>query len=253
MKLNPVFTLLFAFILSIKTVDAQSIPTWDGDFEGTIVGISSILTGESDADSWIAVIDAGGYLFDLQCTLENTVCAGTMTDPQTQVSIPFKAILENDRITLSITDVNPLTGLQEQMDFVFLKSTGTETSKAVTPPSNTTMNTGSKNLDAALVGSWRRTESYVSGEFSFATDWHMLINADGTYQYGEGRTMGGGPSSSIDSGTGKTESGNWKTENQILFVHDGNQWQQYARYYQENGNLMFTFANGKKQIWERIN
>jgi hypothetical protein len=153
--------------------------------------------------------------------------------------------LANDGLTLTIHDVNPTTGLEEEMSFSFTRSTSGKVT-ASTPAVDKSL------LDQRLIGNWRRTESYVSGEFSFATDWHLQINSNGTYIYGEGRTVGGGPDSSIDSGDGRSEKGQWKAENQFVWLYDGERWQRYAKYYQEGNNLMFTFDNGSKQIWEKI-
>jgi len=250
---------LIVFSCLIHTLMAQQTITWDGYFSGNILGLSATVTGQRNASAWSATVDASGYLFYLQGSIDDMRCSGTMTDAQDRTSIPFMAQLSGLQLILSIQDINPASGLEEQMEFVFTKTNSDISTlqhsgdlKAQSQPSAPNPSGEKVQLDQSLVGNWRYTESYVSGEFSFATDWHMQINADGSFLYGEGRTAGGGPNSSVDSGTGNVEKGTWKTENQVIWVNDGSGWLAYARYYRENGNLMLTFGNGKRQVWEKI-
>lgn len=244
--LLQIFVLLSLIAAANLNLSAQ-LSDWDGTFSGNLVGIETILTAKSDNTYWKGTIDAGGYAFTLEGQINANECSGTMADIQTGTAVPFILSVIRNGLILSIRDINPLSGIEEDMKFTF-----TRTHDAAPVPSPTTQQTDPSLLDMNLVGNWRRTESYVSGEFSFATDWHLQINRDGTYAYGEGRTAGGGPNSSIDSGTGRTEHGQWKSENNAIWLFDGTRWQRYAKYYQEGNNLMFTFDNGSKHIWERI-
>lgn len=242
-------TFIVLFGLLSHSIFSQQTASWDGTYEGNIIGISSALTGRQDGNTWSATIDANSYVFHLKGNITGWKCEGTMTDPQTQTSIPFAAQSSDGGIVVSIRDINPMTGMEENMNLAF-----TKTNRTVSPQASGSPNLpGEKvSLDNILLGNWRYTESYVSGEFSFATDWHMQINNDGTFVYGEGRTAGGGPNSSIDSGKGREQTVKWKTEDQVIWLNDGSGWQSFARYYRENGNLMLTFSNGKRQVWEKI-
>lgn len=240
------FALLF---LSIQHLFAQTTQAWDGAYEGNILGITARLNGQKSNTGWTATIDANNYVINLQGSIVEMHSTGTMSDPQAGTSIPYEAILKGNQILLNIEDINPNSGQMEKMQFTFTKSIDQE--EKINSPTSSIPATKS-NHDQNLLGTWRHTESYLSGDFSFATDWFLWINADGSFQYSDGRTAGGGTDASIDSGSGDIHEAKWKTENKSIFVDWGEGWQLYAHYYQENNNLMLTYSNGKKQVWEKL-
>ena len=94
--------------------------------------------------------------------------------------------------------------------------------------------------------------SYSSGEYGFASQWKMLVNADGTYLYGDGRVVGGGPGIGGDTGGGgDVTRGQWRTQNGVIYTNEGYGWQPYAGYYVEGASLMLKFGDGSKQVWKR--
>jgi hypothetical protein len=109
------------------------------------------------------------------------------------------------------------------------------------------------NIDQRLVGRWLNTETYVSGDVSFATDTWFILNADGTYEYGHKKTAGGGMAGSIVGERGDAETGHWRAEDKQLLLRDpstGN-WTPVARYALDGGTMMLTYGNGNKKIWYR--
>ena len=249
-------TLLFLLLTSSLSAQISST-SWEDFFTGTIMGINTTLTGEIEGDTWIARANADGYIFNLEGFVSGETCLGTMTDAQNGESAAFLAELGAESLKIIIEDINPETGQEQLVEFVFAKTdpatyvqTASASQSSDASQSNFQVVQGPK--DQRLVGSWRFTDSYISGQFSFATDYHMEIHADGNFFYGKGRTMGGGPDSSIDSGESGYDQGSWKTENGSLYVHDGTDWHFYAKYYQEGNSLMLTYQNGNKQVWERL-
>lgn len=240
--------LLFISVLTCLSpfLMAQEITSWDGYFSGKLVGIESALNGQTTGANWNGAIDAGGYLFNLQGSIDAMNVKGTMSDPQTGTSIPFRASLSGNQLTIYIHDINPLSGVEEDMELVFTKSDQKPASSSSKPLE------ANVNIDQRLVGNWRYTNAYVSGQFSFATDYFMQFNPDGTMLWTDGRTAGGGPDISMDSGTGDVHSALWKIENKVIWLDGGNGWEYYAKYYEENGSMMLTFNNGNKQVWERL-
>ena len=241
--MKTLLSFLFTFVMT--TLFAQEYATWDGLFSGKLVGIESTLNGQITDAKWNGIIDAGGYLFNLEGSIDDKNVNGTMSDPQTGTSIPFRASISGNQLTIYIHDINPLSGLAEDMELVFIKTNQNVISSAPKP-------VGNANLDQRLVGSWRYTNSYVSGQFSFATDYFMQFNHDGTMLWTDGRTAGGGPDISMDSGTGDVHSASWKIENKVIWLDGGNGWEYYAKYYEENGSMLLTYQNGNKQVWEKL-
>ena len=244
--------LTIVLISGYGSMIAQIPSNWNGNFTGNIMGVETILTGVSQGPSWEGVIDASGYRIYLKGSIIDETCSGTMTDPQTQTTVDFRAQSARDAITIFIRDINPYTGVEEDMSFIFTKTADASPTLPSNASGSVSPSISSNQIDRALIGIWRFTDSYVSGDFSFATDYFMEFNGDGTALYTDGRTAGGGPTSSIDSGAGDVHRVNWKAENQVIYIDEGTGWQHYAKYYQENGSLMFTFGNGKRQVWEKI-
>jgi len=243
---------LIVFFLSFYSWSVRSQNSWNGTFEGNVIGVTARLVGQKSNAGWTATIDANNYIIHLQGSIVEMQSTGTMSDPQAGTSIPYAAILKGNQIILKIEDMNPLSGQVEKMEFIFTrtKDQENETDQISLSPSGKPADRATH--DQNLVGTWRFTDSYVSGEFSFATDWFIWFYADGTFKYSEGRTAGGGPDVSADTGAGDVGTATWKSENKSISLDEGNGWQFYAKYYRENNYLMLTYGNGKKQVWEKI-
>ncbi|MBK9981530.1 MAG: hypothetical protein IPP15_03740 [Saprospiraceae bacterium] len=244
---------LLGFFLFLNGLSAQTTESWNGTFEGNILGVTARLIGHQSDRGWAATIDANNYMINIQGSIAEMQSSGTISDPQRGTSIPYEATLNRNQIILKIEDINPNSGQMEKMEFAFTRiAPAPETNANQSSSSGSNNSADNTTHDQSLLGTWRYTESYVSGDFSFATDWFLWVNADGSFQYSDGRTAGGGSNSSIDSGNGDVHNAKWKTENKSIFVDDGNGWQFYAKYYKEDNNLMLTFGNGKRQVWEKI-
>ena len=137
-----------------------------------------------------------------------------------------------------------------------------ESKQKLTDENNAVKNNKSKKqisvdnyeYDPMLVGLWRSSNSYTSGDFGMVSEKYLEIRPDGTYSYGNGRVIGGGNAGSFDSGRGgDVITGKWRTENRIIFIDEagsGN-WVPYSGYYVEGNSLLLKFVNGSKEIWHR--
>jgi hypothetical protein len=248
------FFLAFIIWCSPILILAQSRSEWEGSFTGAILGLESILTGTLDGDQWTGVINVSGYPIVMTGTVIDMKCTGNIADEQTHTSTPFTATYSGKQIRIHIRDINPITGLEEDMEFVFVKTTTQEAVGTAIQKSITLDKVDNSPRDQNLTGLWRFTDTYVSGEYSFATDYFIQFNPNGVILVTDGRTAGGGPTSSLDSGEGDTHQGIWKTENKTLYTkEEGGQWGVYAKYYVDGNSMMLTYNNGRKQVWEKIN
>lgn len=233
---------LFFLALLSWHANAQS---WDGQFHGDIQGTPMTLSLQTSGNALEGTIDAQGYRYTLAGTFQEGTASGKFTDPQTQGVLDFQAERNAEGVLITLTATDPMSGQQQQHILTFRQgqAPAADSSASNTPAAR----------DQRLVGLWSYTKSYTSGEYSFASQRKMQINPDGTYLYGDGRVAGGGPSSSVDSGGGGDVSrGQWKTEGDIIYINEGQQWQPYCRYYIEGYSMMLTFGDGSKQIWKRI-
>jgi hypothetical protein len=102
------------------------------------------------------------------------------------------------------------------------------------------------NLDRALIGHWRYTESMGDSGFSVVTDYHMTFAGDGSYaeyQHSVSAAMGTDRRSAPLYGT-------WWSENRIVHVDFGPNGKVDFNY-QFSGGYLVTVISGKQQFWER--
>lgn len=109
--------------------------------------------------------------------------------------------------------------------------------------------------DPRLIGSWRHTDAYASGDFTAAVDDLLHLFGDGTYREG-GRAAAGDAAASFVGDSQEGADGAWQTADRIFYVRPagGAEWQPLARYglTDDGSTMMFTFGNGAKQIWNRL-
>jgi hypothetical protein len=110
-------------------------------------------------------------------------------------------------------------------------------------------NSSAASIDSRLIGRWRHTDTYVSGQFTAATDRWFVLNADGTYEYFKGKSAAGNAATTmVNSAAGDVAKGKWRAESKILYTcADGSdQWQAAGRYLIDEGRFMVN-----KVVWER--
>lgn len=275
--MKKVCTLFLAFSAIFSLIDAQVNPGgplgsrsgtaagWNGQFNGSINGTPSVLTLQQNGTTVEGHINAAGYIYNLNGSSNGANATGRLMDPQTQGAMDFSATLQGDQVTIFL-EVPGQAGQNGQLQLSFTRgqgggSPGTMNQNGQNQNSQNQysqnqngkgqMGQGNVERDQRLIGSWRHTESYTSGEFSMVSEWYMQINPDGTYRYGDSKTMGGDAGSSFDSGQGGASTGQWKTSNKIVYINEGYGWQPYANYIIDGYSMMFKFNDGSKQLWER--
>lgn len=216
---------------------ALSVNPWTGSFSGSINGTASTLVMQCSDDLFQGTIDAGGYLYQLKGTVQGNAGSGDLVDEQNGATMPYTAVASNGRVDITIDGQNgPFT-----MSF----------GNATVAASSDVNNNGTVALDQGVIGYWTYSESYTSGTYSFASQWNMALNPDGTFEYGKGQVAGGGLGVSGTSGEGEVTRGQWKTENSNIYINEGYGWELYCGYYLEGNSLMLKFNDGSNQVWYR--
>jgi hypothetical protein len=111
----------------------------------------------------------------------------------------------------------------------------------------------SAQLDQRLVGRWLYTHTYVSGDFTAASDTWFILNADGTYQYGGGRAAAGGAGSSMVTDRANMETGRWRAEDKTLYAmpEGSSEWSVVGTYMVDDNNFLLKSGGGGKRIFSR--
>lgn len=231
---------LFAFL--VGNVGAATL---DGLYHGMINGVPSSLDLQVADDQLNGEIDAGGYKYTLHGRISGPAAEGVFSDPASGGSGNFRAMQDGDRVRLELQ----LGGQPIVLWF--------ESNPDGLPGQSAHAGTGREaatQQDPVLVGRWRQTESMTSGDFTGVVQTFMSILPDGSFQYGDGRFVGGGPGIGGSSGGGDVSVGEWRTENSVVYIREPGQpnWSPFARYHVEGARLLFTFGDGSRQLWSRV-
>lgn len=226
----------------------QQNGVWPGSYQGSINGTNSVLTISLSGSQLSGKIDADGYIYDLNGIVSGNSCSGKLADNITGGSMEFKVGLKGNTLDLILMIPNEY-GQVTEFPLQYSRSSGNQSAPGANPVQSSSSN---EQRDPYLVGGWRHTETFSSGEFGTVSEWYMTINQDGSYVYGDAQIAGGGDGYSFNSGEGSgNETGRWKTENSMIYINEGYGWQAYARYYIEGSSMLFTFEDGSKQLWEK--
>lgn len=231
-----------------------------GAYQGNIHGTPASMTLQQQGNQVSGVIDASGYRYNLQGKVNQSQSQGMLIDPQTQGQMQYQAALNGSMINMTISAQNQQTGQMQSFNIQFTKGAG-GTGMGGTMGSQQGQgqqgyaNQGTPNdgfeRDQRLVGSWIQSDSYTSGDHSFATQNRLIVQPNGTFLFGDSKVAGGGPGMSGTTGGGGYEQGYWRTQNSLIYVKGQGNWTPFARYYIENGRMLLTFDDGSRQILYR--
>lgn len=221
--------LLFVACSSKRTSAADQ--TFEGSYSGTIQGTPATLTVKRTGERITGTIDAQGYRYTLDGQVTGTRATGTLTDPSAGGSMPFEATASGGDVKLVVT----AQGTRLEMDFKKPTSGGAGGGGS---PAPATKPGGGEQRDSRLVGSWSYTEQLGDVQTGTALIvWRLAVRADGTFTYGNDRSQ---------------TSGHWRTRGNTVEVSDDQiAWEPYARFTVDGGTMLFTLANGSKQLWKR--
>lgn len=231
-------------VVSAQPPGGPLVETWSGRYSGAVGAVHSILTLQQQDQRVDGTIDAEGYIYNLSGILANGKFDGELTDPQTRGRMKCEGSYRDGTIELTVRDA----GTGQSFSMTFSKNAPAGNAEGPGPDGRTGNPT---ERDPGLIGNWLYTESYSSGDYSFASQWRLIVNADGTYLYGDAKVAGGGSGVSGTSGGGSYTRGQWKTKNNTIYINEGNGWQPYAGYYLEGNSMLMKFSDGNKQVWKR--
>jgi hypothetical protein len=219
-----------------KSSASESTRPFHGTFWVDVNGQRIILRLEQSGSSVSGQVDGA----TLSGKVENGTARGEVRDPQApQVAASFEMTRDGANLAFTLTLRDPQSGQTVNVPTITLA--------AGEPPRV------DAKLDPGAVGRWRHTWAQASGGFSVAIDYWMTLGADGTFAYGDSQMAGGGADSSFVGERGDVERGHWRAEGGVLYSSQDNgaTWHRYAKYYVEGDNMMLTYDNGMRQVWER--
>jgi hypothetical protein len=214
---------------------------WEGTYTGSLAGVQTPMVMDCREGIHHGRITADGYPYALDLVVTGDTAVGSFSDPEQGGVLSCRARSRGDTLDVVIGEGEVLLGVTP-FEWSFRR--------VGTPDTLVLPVVDQEILDPRLVGVWTHGESYVSGEFSFATQWQLTLAADGTLRQ-TGRTVGGGAEVSGDSGEGEVATGRWRTSEGMLDLDVGEGFRPHARYVVDGERVMFTLTNGERQVWER--
>ena len=121
----------------------------------------------------------------MQGTVNGSQGQGTLSDPQTGGSMPFTLNKQGSTVNIIINAQG------QQLQFSFSEGGGNNGGFGATTSPTPNKRNPNFQYDQNLIGNWINSQSYTSGSFSAATQTRLIIQADGTYLYGDGKFAGG--------------------------------------------------------------
>lgn len=253
MLMKTTFFILTLFCFC--SVEAQN--SFVGTFSGVYNGDKLTMILESKGgNNLTGKMKDSEQTYDITAVASGNSLKGTAVQSALFLNLPFDATLSGNELSLAF-DLSAF-GTNQKMLVNLTKQGTSSTAKPIT--SSSTIVKGKR--DPAIVGQWSRSESYSSGSgdsyFSGTTQSSMVFNADGSLIDGGSRTVVGGSNYTGDTGTSKAkplEGVSWYSENNNIYLvvsqNGKSQTVKLGRYYIENGKMLITGDNGKKELFYR--
>lgn len=207
-------------------------------YEGVAGGLPASMDVTVEDDRWRADAEVAGTRYSLEGRLESGQLRGTVTELGSGQQSPLLASITGGGIELLV----PVQG----------RLVATEGRGAAATTASPSEGSESEGIDPRLVGVWLWTDASFGGDVSITLQERLILNADGTYAYGDARAVGGGTGFGVDTGTdGSAETGRWRTDGSVVLISQGGDYAPYARYSTDGRSLLLTFADGSKRLWQR--
>jgi hypothetical protein len=219
--------------------------SFDGDYIGQIQGTATSLQLTTSGNTLTGNANAGGYIYNLSGTVQGDHCAGQLQDPQNGAAMAIEANLQGDTLLLSIAFPDLYTGGFNNVTLQFQRQTAN--SQNTGEMENQTPD--QSELDPVLMGEWMRSQSMSGGGIAVVTQERLRISPDGTFLMYDSKAVG--PMGTSQGS--ETLSGQWRTGQGIIHVKAAGQpgWMPYGRYVVQGASLMFTLADGSRELWQR--
>jgi hypothetical protein len=211
-----------------------------GTFHATVNGERATLTIKRDGDTVSGKMDDVAFAG----TVDGDAASGSVVEANTGAVVAYELTPKGDGLELKLTVTNPKTGQSATVPAIHFARRPAE--RAATQAA------GDGQRDPRMVGRWRHTYARGGGGFSVAVDDWLILNEDGTVSTDS--AMAGGTEDASFSGrrTGAKPAGRWKTENKVLYIApEGGEFRPLAKYAVDRENMLLTYGNGNKTIYDR--
>ncbi|MBK8698887.1 MAG: hypothetical protein IPN29_04855 [Saprospiraceae bacterium] len=253
-------TLLILTLVCHHAIWAQ----FTGTYAGTLNGDNIVMTLEQSDKRVTGQMKDSGQTYQIEATVANERLDGKAVDGTYGITFFLTGYLNAEGMEMDF-DLD-LGGYRQDAFIVMFQHSGATTSQGAgtSQTGNKPDFLNKKQIDSALIGTWKNESFYSSGygadAMSGGTVSYLSFNADGTMSdQGGGSSISGSyysGNSGNDGGSGAVPNVWYYTEGKMIYVftNAGGQEQtvELGTYYIENGNLLITNAGGNKLLLQKI-
>lgn len=248
-------TLMLSLVIVLATggsLLAQN--AFSGSYAGQYEGAPAAASLQNQNGQLRGSFDYNGTRYTLQGQAQGQEAAGSAVAANEEWT--FQAVETGNRLDINFSSWGGVLVIPFS-----LQKQGATTTR---PTTNAQQPSASSSAsDARLVGTWLKSSMINSGSgsnfASFTTETLMVFRADGTFEYGASRSVGGGGDWSYGNGgwSAPEVTGTYRSDGSRIFVLTANgqsipkDQQLMGGYYIDGNNMSTTPANGKKEYWQR--
>jgi len=255
---NYLATTALALLVSLFSF-AQS---FSGTYTGTCQQQAVQLSLQQQGNNLVGTLQMSGDTYQLTGSTQGNTANGKAIGTQ-QDEWTFEAQTNSNNLNITFSTLWGLVTLPMQ-----LQRTGSQHTTNASAQNNSngfqqTTTSTRNNVDPNLVGVWTKSSNINSGGYgnfaSFSTETSFVLRANGTFEYGASRSVGGGDSWSYDGGgwSAPELTGTYFTQNGKIFITTANgqnlpkDQQLMGSYYVSDNGMSTTSIQGVKEYWAK--
>lgn len=255
---NYLATTALALLVSLFSF-AQS---FNGTYTGTCQQQAVQLTLQQQGNNLAGTLQMSGDTYQLtgntQSNTANGKAIGTQQDEWT-----FEAQTNSNNLNITFTTLWGLVTLPMQLQRTGGGNTTNASAQNNSSGFQQTTASAPNNIDPNLVGVWTKSSNINSGGYgnfaSFSTETSFVLRANGTFEYGASRSVGGSDNWSYDGGgwSAPELTGTYFTQNGKIFIATANgqsipkDKQLMGSYFVSNSGMSTTSTQGVKEYWAK--
>jgi hypothetical protein len=224
---------------------------WSGSYRGELSGVAVSLRLEQREARLEGLLQIpGGLPTQLRGQIEGATASGIASNDDGSARFEVQRVATG--LALLLRQPDPQGGPEVRLPIDLLGPLAEGTAEAPVARADSRPHDGPR--DARLLGRWRYSQSYTSGQFTAVSEEFIEFGADGHCAYGGGRVMAGDANTSGDSGRGSLSPCEWQAgQKQLQLREPGGAWRSAGRYDldAERGVLLQYLPDGSRRLWYR--
>lgn len=221
---------------------------FDGRYKGEHGKSKLTADLEEDGNRLTGQLIIDGKKASLNGKIKETSSTGTLKDRESGEVFDYDLELDNDKLTFRLSSRDDE---RKKVKLILYREDDRPSSEDREPRGKAKKKSKAMERNSDLVGLWKNSEVLGSGEMSFATEYFMELNEDGTMSAWTGQSAGSGMS--MDSDEANASRGEWYTDgDKLYFVDPATRQEDYTLYEVSNSGLLLHNGGREKKVYRRV-